>query len=113
MAYIKSEEGIKFDQLIGGTLQDARTENIATAGGVEIPRGALVTKTGVIVGAGDVAYGVVAIPVEKTDTYLTVYISGEFNIEKMIVAEGDTVEAHKDELRANSIYLTSLHYIKE
>ena len=44
----------------------------------------------------------------EADAVGTVYISGRFNREKMILAEGDTVEAHEAELRLRSIYFTTL-----
>ena len=42
------------------------------------------------------------------DTAGTVYVSGRFNREKIVLAEGDTVEAHEAELRLRNILFTSL-----
>ena len=43
------------------------------------------------------------------DVVVTVYISGQFNREKLIVAQtADNATAHEEELRAVNIYLTSV-----
>lgn len=111
MAYITDEKGVSFENLIAGTKVKLITENITVP--VEpaglVPRGAVVTKTGTVVKAGEEAYGVAACDINTDDTVATVYVSGEFNREALIVADGDTVEAHKDELRVKGIFLSSVH----
>lgn len=109
MAYITDEKGTSFDNLIGGTKVKLITENITVTPGTAIPRGAIVTSAGAVVKSGEDAYGVIACDVEAADEVATVYVSGEFNREKLIVSESDTVEAHKDELRAKGIFLSSVH----
>lgn len=109
MDYIIDEKGATYDGLICGTKVKLVTENITVTASAAIPRGAIVTANGSMVNTGDVAYGIVAYPVDKEDTVATVYVSGEFNREKLIVGSGDTVEAHKNELRNAGIFLSSMH----
>lgn len=109
MDYIIDEKGATYDGLICGTKVKLITENITVTASAAIPRGAIVTANGSMVNTGDVAYGIVAYPVDKEDTVATVYVSGEFNREKLIVGSGDTVETHKNELRNAGIFLSSMH----
>ncbi|MBR4696250.1 MAG: hypothetical protein IKO94_09240, partial [Selenomonadaceae bacterium] len=44
----------------------------------------------------------------EADAVGTVYLSGRFHREKIILVEGDSVEAHEDELRLRNIYFTTL-----
>lgn len=109
MDYIIDEKGATYDGLIGGTSVKLITENITVTPGTAIPRGAVVTAAGSVVNTGDTAYGIVACAVSKEDTTATIYVSGEFNRERLIVGSGDTLEAHKNELRNAGIFLSSMH----
>lgn len=115
MAIRVTETGTAFEELIGGHEVTAMRHNIKITAGTALKRGSIVTAAGVLVGTNkaesgstDVAEYVVAEDSTATDTVLTVYVSGIFNREKLIVADGDTVEAHKAELRDKNIYLTSI-----
>lgn len=109
MAYIKDEKGVTYDGLIGGSQVKLITKNITITPGTAIKRGAIVTAAGAVVGSGDTAYGVVACDITATDTVGTIYVSGVFNREKLIVNSGDTVTAHENELRDGGIFLSSIH----
>lgn len=116
MAIRTTETGAVFEELIGGHEVTAMRHNIKITAGTALKRGSIVTAAGVLVGTNkassggttDVAEYVVAEDSTATDTVLTVYVSGIFNREKLIVAADDTVNAHEAELRDKSIYLTSI-----
>lgn len=109
MASIKVESpSVKYDELIGGTAVSTITKNITVSGGAALERGTVVDATGAKVASGKTAAYIVAVDAAAADTVLTVYTAGQFNREKLIVAEGTTVEAHEEELRAVGIYLTSI-----
>lgn len=107
--YVSEQTGVTYDELIGGTAVSVLTANIAiTAATNPLERGTVLTVDGTIVDGSKEAAYVLANPIEKGDTAATVYVKGQFNREKLIVAEGDTVGAHEAQLRKVSIYLTSL-----
>ena len=116
MAIRATETGATFEELIGGHEVTAMRHNITITAGTALKRGSIVTAAGVLVGTNkansggttDVAEYVVAEDATATDTVLTVFVSGIFNREKLIVAAGDTVGAHETELRDKNIYLTSI-----
>lgn len=128
MAEMISEmTGVSYDELIGGTNLPIITKNITLKGvTAEYTRGTLLSlvggkyeicdTTGTGSGGTDpnpakVASAVLATDVKLTgsDIVATIYISGIFNREKLILKKADdTVEAHEDELRDAGIYLTSL-----
>ena len=126
MAILETVPGITYDQLFGGPETEVLTKNITIASGAgKLLRGALLgvlTAGGkakaVTKGATDgtqIANCILAEDVDATsaDTVATVYISGRFNREAILVRSGDTAAAHAEELRNGGIYLTSLHYIKQ
>lgn len=128
MAEMVSEmTGVSYSELIGGTSVPVITKNVTLKGvTAEYTRGTLLSLVGDkyeicdTTGTGDggtepnpakVASAVLAEDVKLTgsDTVATVYVSGMFNREKLILKkEDDTVEAHEEELRDVGIYLTSL-----
>lgn len=115
MAIRESMTGVTYDELFGGPEIPVLTKNVTLAKGAAHKRGELLTLDGTagtyaLAGAGKVASAVLAYDTDATgaDTIATVYISGRFNREKLIVAEGDTVDAHEEELRGVNIYLASL-----
>lgn len=67
-------------------------------------------KTGKQTAAGETAEFVLMRDVDaaEADAVGTVYVSGRFHREKIVLAAGDTVEAHEDELRLRNIYFTTL-----
>ena len=108
MAYMTSEQYNSNDELIGGAQLPLMTANISITAGTAMERGSVVTTAGTVVKTGDTAYGILVSDVSESDTTATVYTSGVFNREKLIVDSADTVEAHEAELRAVNIVLTSL-----
>lgn len=120
------ENATGFDELLAGPEVTVLTKNILLKKGTAYKRGMLITDpANITVGegepaataaqqttAGKVADYVLMRDVDLTaaeaDAVGTVYISGRFNREKMILAVGDTIEAHEAELRLRSIYFTAL-----
>ena len=109
MAIRETITGISFEELIGGHEIAALEKNISITSGTALARGSVLTATGTLAGKGETASYVLAADVSATDTVATVYTSGMFNREKLVVADGDTVDSHEAELRDVNIYLTSLH----
>ncbi|MBQ8698580.1 MAG: head decoration protein [Schwartzia sp.] len=113
------ENATGYDELLAGPEVQILTKNIKLKSGTAYKRGMLIsvevdndtkTETGKQTAAGDVAEYVLMRDVDATeaDAVGTVYVSGRFNREKMILAEGDTVEAHEAELRLRNIHFTTL-----
>lgn len=115
MAIHETVTGVTYDELLGGPEIAVLTKNVTLTKGAAHKRGELLTLDGTtgayaLAEAGKVASVVLAYDTDATnaDTVATVYISGRFNREKLIVAAGDTVDAHEEELRDAGIYLASL-----
>lgn len=112
MAIFKTEEGVKYDQLIGGGAISTFTVNVTIEAGQDLKRGTLMTKSGGAYKATQTGVTASAILVDdvkaEADTVAPIYIRGLFNREAIIVSEGDTVEAHEEELRSVGIYLTGM-----
>lgn len=128
MAEMVSEmTGVSYSELIGGTSVPVITKNVTLKGvTAEYIRGTLLSLVGGkyeicdTTGTGDggtepdpakVASAILAEDVKLTgsDIIVTVYVSGMFNREKLVLQkEDDTIEAHEEELRDVGIYLTSL-----
>lgn len=107
MAIRENVKGVSYDGLIGGTEVPIIEKNISIIAGTALERGSVVTEAGKLVTGADEASYVVSQPVTAEDTVATVYASGMFNAEHMIVGESDTVAAHAAQLRDKNIYLTS------
>lgn len=107
MAIRENVKGVSYDGLIGGTEVPIIEKNISITAGTALERGSVVTEAGKLVTGADEASYVVSQPVTAEDTVATVYVSGMFNAEHMIVGESDTVAAHAAQLRDKNIYLTS------
>ena len=107
MAIRENVNGVSYDGLIGGTEVPIIEKNISITAGTALERGSVVTEAGKLVTGADEASYVVSQPVTAEDTVATVYASGMFNAEHMIVGESDTVAAHAAQLRDKNIYLTS------
>ena len=107
MAIRENVKGVSYDGLIGGTEVPIIEKNISITAGTALERGSVVTEAGKLVTGADEASYVVSQPVTAEDTVATVYASGMFNAEHMIVGESDTVAAHAAQLRNKNIYLTS------
>jgi len=95
--------------LIGGPEIAMLTKNVELTAAKEMKRGTLLTTTsGKVAAKAGVADCILAEDTDSKAKVATVYISGRFNREKLIVATGDTVDAHEEELRDKNIYLTKL-----
>lgn len=122
MAIRETIAGVTYDELIGGPELPLMTKNVTVVSGSgALTRGAIlgkITASGkyemVQLAAGttgsQIADCILAADVDaaSADAVATVYVSGRFNREKLIVRSTDTVELHEDELRDKNIYLTSL-----
>ena len=105
MASKETMTGVAYDGLFGGAEVEVLTRNVTVASGQKVKRGTLLSESSgkySAVAAGGKAVAVAA------DTVGTAYITGYFNREKLIVAAGDTVGAHEEELRGVGIFLTSM-----
>ncbi len=100
---------VKSDNLLAGGEVTALTKNISITTGTAILRGTLVDEDGAPVTKGGIAAYIVARDIAATDVVATVYSRGYFNREAAIVAEGDTVADHEDELKSSQILFTSIH----
>lgn len=111
-----------FDELLAGPEIATLTKNIKLQSGKVYRRGMLISlvklegetaataELGKQTAAGDVAEYVLMRDVDATeaDAVGTVYVKGRFNREKIILSEGDTVDAHEAELRLRDIHFTAL-----
>ena len=109
-----------FDELLAGPEIATLTKNIKLQSGKAYRRGMLISlvklegetaaELGKQTAAGDVAEYVLMRDVDatKADAVGTVYVKGRFNREKIILSEGDTVDAHEVELRLRDIHFTAL-----
>lgn len=128
------ENATAYDELLAGPEISILTKNIKLKSGTAYKRGMLISlvtaektaegdgkneaatpsvtdvETGKQTAAGETAEYVLMRDVDaaEADAVGTVYIRGRFNREKIILAEGDTVEAHEAELRLRNIYFTAL-----
>ena len=108
---VTTSTGVHYDDLIGGTNVSVVAQNVKVTAGTAMARGTLLTITDGTAAAtakASTANAILAAPVSTTDTVATVYVKGEFNREKITVADSDTIGAHEAELRNVGIYLTSL-----
>ena len=113
MAVFETTTGVQYDGLFAGPEKEVFTKNVTAS--ADIQKGQLVTITGSTatptLKAGETgaeAAGAIAAEAIAADAVGTVFTSGYFNREKLIVNEGDTVTAHEEELRSVGIYLSSL-----
>lgn len=96
------------DNLMGGPEFPVLTKNFAIDAGTALERGTLLTitdgKAAATAKAG-VASAIVANAVDAKATVVTAYVTGRFNRSAIIVADGDTVDTHEEELRKVGIHL--------
>ncbi len=107
-----------YDELLAGPEEGILTKNIKLKQGTAYKRGMLIsvktgeggTETGSQTAKNGTAEYVLMRDADATeaDAVGTVYVKGRFHREKIIVAEGDTVEAHEAELRLRNIYFAAL-----
>lgn len=113
MAIVETMTGVKHDNLFGGPEIPVLTKNITVTGGAALKRGSLLTLDAsgkyTLTAKGAVASAILAYDADatKADAEATAYVTGRFNREALIVADGDTADAHEEELRSPGIFLTS------
>ena len=113
------KDATSYDELLAGHEIPILTKNVTLQQGKVYRRGMLLTakkdggtdaiKAEQTVKDGAADY-ILRTDVDATnaDAVGTVYLSGRFHREKLIAADGDTVNAHEEELRTKGIFLTSL-----
>ena len=108
-----------YDELLAGPEISTLTKNIKLKSGAIYKRGMLIstsigkdgiTETGEQTTSGKTAEYVLMRDVDATEADIvgTVYVKGRFNRENIVLANGDTVEAHEAELRLRDIHFTTL-----
>ncbi|WP_432648171.1 head decoration protein [Mitsuokella sp.] len=112
MAYYTKETGTSYNHLLGGPEVEVLTKNVTLASGQKVTKGTLLTLADGKYSATAAAGKASAIASEdydasSADKVVTVFIRGRFNRNAIVVASGDTVEAHEEELRELGIYLTA------
>lgn len=105
--------GVTYDNLLGGPEIPVLTANVTITGAKALKRGSLLKNTDgkfSLVATGDDATAVLKedIDVTTADAVGVIYVTGRFNREALIVADGDTVAAHEEQLRRVGILLTSI-----
>jgi uncharacterized protein involved in copper resistance len=108
---IREEVDMEMNGLLAGPEVVHLTKNVKITAGTAMKKGTLLTTTDGTAAAtikAEVADCILAQDVDAKATEAIVYISGRFNREMLIVASGDTVEAHEEELRGKNIYMTAL-----
>lgn len=110
MDYIKTYT-MKEDHLLAGPEVTSLLKNVEITTGTAMKRGALLSfadgKAAACAKGGVAAY-ILAEDVDEAATVATVYSQGYFHREALIAADGDTVDAHEEELRGVNIILTSV-----
>ena len=116
--FYEKREGLINDELCGGPEQVQSIRNIETASDTMIQRGMLLCAAttygvfGPVSSAGDASK--VMVIAEKdfaadSDLHVTqAYTSGKFNREKIILAEGLSIDDFEESLRKENIILTSI-----
>ncbi|MBQ7516013.1 MAG: hypothetical protein IJS96_06990 [Schwartzia sp.] len=119
-AHTVIENATSYDELMGGPEIPVLTKNLKLAQGTAYKRGMLITlaadgKTGSQTSVGGAASFILKDDIDTSAAGLntaavgTVYASGRFNREKLVLVDGDTADAHEEELRQKNIFLTSIH----
>lgn len=82
-------------------------DKLTIAEGATLKRGSLVTSAGALCDTGDDVYAVLAEDVDTTDAAkdAAVYLTGDFNENALIVAEGATVASFKVSARKVCIFI--------
>lgn len=99
------------DFLLAGPEIPALTKNFEINAGTAIKRGTLLTvKEGkaAATAKGEIATAVVAYDADDKATVVTAYTTGRFYRKGLHATEGDTVEAHEEELRSVGIHVAGL-----
>lgn len=120
------ENATSYDELLAGPEIPVLTKNVLLKKGTAYLRGMLITDAANIAAGegqsaataaaqtakGNVCDYIMKVDLDltsaETDAVGTVYVSGRFNREKIVLATEDTVEAHEAELRLRNIYFTAL-----
>lgn len=121
MAGFNTTTGVVYDDIFAGAEVPVFTENGQLKAGEKVERGQLMavdaeTKSWIVAPKTGVATGYVAptlIAAESLDNSkgtsavtMTAYTQGRFKANRLVVADGDTAESHREELRKVNILLT-------
>lgn len=121
MAGFSTVDGVKYDDIFAGAEIPVFTENGALKAGEKVERGQLLavdaaSMSWVVAPKTGVTTGYVSptlIAAETVDNSkgtgtvtMTAYTQGRFKANRLVVADGDTVESHREELRKVNILLT-------
>lgn len=115
MAIREVIQGVEYDGLLGGPEFPALTKNVTVLSGTTLKRGAVVSKNSdgkyVAVTTALGPAGIVADDVDASngDTVGTIYISGRFNRENLIVLSEFKIADNEGKFEAANLYLTSIH----
>jgi len=108
---IVEKNTINPDALFAGPEIPVLTKNFSLTAGTAMKRGILLTVTAEgaasATAQAGVASAILAYDVDDKATACTAYVTGRFNRAALIVADGDTVAAHEEELRKIGIHLTA------
>ena len=98
------------DNLLAGPEIPVLTKNFKVTAGTAMKRGTLLTvNTEGMVSAtkkAEESSAVLTNDIDEKATVVTAYVAGRFNRAALICAEGDSVEAHEEELCKAGIHLT-------
>lgn len=107
-------QGVEYDTLLGGPEFPVLTKNVTILSGLKLKRGAVVSKneagkyvevTKELKPAGIVVSDIDA---SSSDAVGTIYVSGRFNREALIVPSGFNVDENEVLFEAANLYLTSI-----
>lgn len=119
MKYFSKEDGVVYDELIGGTYEPIEIGNVSLAGGASVQRGEIICENdgawSVVGSAADakknLAIATADFTADSISAVTPAYFSGVFNREKIICgAESASLDVatFEPELRKQNIRLTSL-----
>ncbi len=115
MAIREVIQGVEYDGLLGGPEFPTLTKNVTVLSGTTLKRGAVVSENSdgkyVAVTTALGPAGIVADDVDASngDTVGTIYISGRFNRENLIVPSEFIISGNEDKFEDANLYLTSIH----
>ena len=114
MKYYKRENGIEYDELIGGVSIPQRLANVTLTSGLEVQRGELLAKgsDGAYIKPTDASGSVYGIAYDNAGSIATVYQTGEFNRDAISHGSSINLEEIEDNLRNQGIFLTKSQEVK-
>lgn len=98
------------DNLLAGPEIPVLTKNFKVTAGTAMKRGTLLTVNAEGMASAtknaEEASAILTNDIDEKAAMVTAYVAGRFNRAALICAEGDSVEAHEEELRKTGIHLT-------